>query len=73
MKQQELTLYQVIAILSQIENKDKVFRRVGDNKFKIFKNSYGNLMYKIENSTNDSIRPLPIFNYMQDKWVVIDG
>ena len=35
----ELTLYQVIAILSQIENKDKVFSRVGDNKFKISKGS----------------------------------
>ena len=55
-----------------IENKDKVFSRVGDNKFKIFKDSYGYLKYKIENSTNDSIRPLPIFNYMQDKWVMIN-
>ena len=72
MKQQELTLYQVIAILSQIENKDKVFSRVGDNKFKIFKGSYGDLIYKIENSTNKSTRPLPIFNYMQDKWVMIN-
>ena len=72
MKQQELTLYQVIAILSQIENKDKIFSRVGDEDFKIFKSSYGNLIYKIDNSTNDSIRPLPIFNYMQDKWVIIN-
>ena len=72
MKQQELTLYQVIAILSQIENKDKVFSRVGDNKFKIFKSPYGNLVCQIENSTNNSIRPLPIFNYMQDKWVMIN-
>ena len=72
MKQQELTLYQVIAILSQIENKDKQFYRVGDKDFKIFKGSYGDLMYKIENSNNNSIRPLPIFNYMQDKWVIIN-
>ena len=63
MKKQELTLYQVIAILSQIENKDKVFSRVGDKDFKIFKGSWGDLKYKIENSTNDSIRHLPIFNY----------
>ena len=68
----ELTLYQVIAILNKLETKDKVFSRVGDKEFKIFKNSYGNLMYKIDNSTNDSIRPLPIFNYMQDKWVMIN-
>ena len=68
----ELTLYQVITILSQIENKDKVFSRVGDNKFKISKGSYGDLMYKIDNSTNNATRPLPIFNYMQDKWVMIN-
>ena len=68
----ELTLFQVIAILSQIENKDKQFYRVGDKDFKIFKGSYGDLIYKIENSTNNSIRPLPIFNYMQDKWVMIN-
>ena len=72
MKQQELTLYQVIAILNKLETKDKVFSRVGDENFKIFKDSYGNLMYKIENSTNDLIRPLPIFNYMQDKWVMLN-
>ena len=68
----ELTLYQVIAILNKLETKDKVFSRVGDKNFKIFKSSYGNLIYKIDNSTNSSIRPLPIFNYMQDKWVMIN-
>ena len=72
MKQQELTLYQVIAILNQLETKDKKFYRVGDKDFKIFKGSYGDIMYKIENSTNNSIRPLPIFNYMQDKWIMCD-
>ena len=29
MKQQELTLYQVIAILNKLETKDKKFYRVG--------------------------------------------
>ena len=72
MEQQELTLYQVIAILNKLETKDKKFYRVGDKTFKIFKGSYGNLMYKIENSTNSPIRPLPIFNYMQDKCVMIN-
>ena len=61
-----------IFIIYKLETKDKVFSRVGDKDFKIFKGSYGNLMYKIDNSTNDSIRPLPIFNYMQDKWVMIN-
>ena len=72
MKQQELTLYQVIAILNKLETKDKQCYRVGDNKFKIFKGSYGDLMYKIENSTNNTTRSLPIFNYMQDKWVMVN-
>ena len=72
MKQQELTLYQVIAILNQLETKDKKFYRVGDKDFKILRGSYGDIMYKIENSTNNSIRPLPIFNYMQDKWIMCD-
>ena len=64
----ELTLYQVIAILNQLETKDKQFYRVGDKDFKIFKGSYGDLMMAI----NGLIRPLPIFNYMQDKWIMCD-
>ena len=68
----ELTLYQVIAILNKLETKDKKFYRVGDKDFKIFKSSYGNLIYKIDNSTNSPIRPLPIFNYLQDKWVMVN-
>ena len=66
----ELTLYQVIAILNKLEAKDKQFYRVGDKDFKIFKGSWGDLMYKIENSTNNTTRPLPIFNYINDRWVL---
>ena len=68
MNKQELTLYQVIAILNNIETKDKQFYRVGDKDFKIFKGSYGDLMMTI----NGLIRPLPIFNYIQDKWIMCD-
>ena len=68
----ELTLYQVIAILNKLETKDRQFYRVGDKAFKIFKSPYGNLVCQIENSTNNSIRPLPIFKYMQDKWLMIN-
>lgn len=64
----ELTLYQVIAILNKLETKDKVFYRVGDKDFKILRGSYGDIMMTI----NGLIRPLPIFNYMQDKWVMIN-
>ena len=66
MKQQELTLYQVIAILSQIENKDKVFSRVGDNKFKIVRGHFGDILMKIGNES----RVFPLFNYINDRWVM---
>ena len=64
----ELTLYQVIAILNQLETKDKKFYRVGDKDFKILRGSYGGIMMTI----NGLIKPLPIFNYMQDKWIMCD-
>ena len=63
-----LTLYQVIAILNKLETKDKQFYRVGDKDFKILRGSYGDIMMTI----NGLIRPLPIFNYMHDKWVMIN-
>ena len=68
----ELTLYQVIAILNKLEAKDKQFYRVGDKDFKILRGSYGDVMYKIDSFDNKVIRPLPIFNYLQDKWVMIN-
>ena len=68
MNKQELTLYQVIAILNQLETKDKQFYRVGDKDFKILRGSYGDIMMTI----NGLIRPLPIFNYIQDKWIMCD-
>ena len=64
----ELTLYQVIAKLNQLETKDKKFYRVGDKDFKILRGSYGDIMMTI----NGLIRPLPIFNYIQDKWIMCD-
>lgn len=60
------TMYQVIAFLNKLENKDRVFSRVNDNKFKLFKGSYGDLMYEL----NNIIRPLPIFLYLQDEWIL---
>lgn len=58
------TIYQVIEYLNNIENRNKSFSRVGDHKFKIFKGSYGDLMMEL----GDIVRPLPIFNYIQDRW-----
>lgn len=64
----KLTIYQVISYLNKLENRDKRFKRVGDEKFKLFKGSYGDLMYEL----NDIVRPLPIFLYMQDEWELIE-
>ena len=66
MKQQELTLYQVIEILSQIENKDKVFSRVGDEDFKLVRGHFGDILMKIGNES----RVFPLFNYINDRWVL---
>ena len=59
-----LNLLEVIEILNR--NNDLIFKRINDEKFKIFKGSYGDLMLKL----GDIIRPLPLFNYMQDLWIL---
>ena len=55
-----LNLLEVIEILNR--NNDLIFKRINDEKFKIFKGNYGDLMLKL----GDIIRPLPLFNYRQD-------
>lgn len=42
------------------------FNRVNDIDFTIFKGSYGDCMYEI----GKIIRPFPVFNYIQDLWVL---
>lgn len=64
----KFTIYQVIAFLNKLENKERKFKRVGDEKFTIFKGSYNDLMMQL----GDIIRPIPIFNYIQDRWELID-
>lgn len=59
-----LNLLEVIEILNR--NNDLIFKRINDENFKIFKGSYGDLMLKL----GDIIRPLPLFNYMQDLWIL---
>ena len=59
-----LNLLEVIEILNR--NNDLIFKRINDEKFKIFKGNYGDLMLKL----GDIIRPLPLFNYMQDLWTL---
>ena len=59
-----LNLLEVIEILNR--NNDLIFKRINDEKFKIFKGNYGDLMLKL----GDIIRPLPVFNYMQDLWIL---
>lgn len=64
----ELTIYQVLAVLNTVQGKNKKFKRVNDENFKIFRNEYGELMYEIDGSK----RNLQIFNYMQDRWILED-
>ena len=59
-----LNLLEVIEILNG--NNNLIFKRINDENFKIFKGSYGDLMLKL----GDIIRPLPLFNYMQDLWIL---
>ena len=59
-----LNLLEVIEISNS--NNNLIFKRINDEKFKIFKGSYGDLMLKL----GDIIRPLPVFNYMQDLWIL---
>lgn len=62
----KFTLYQVIAYLNKFENKDRRFKRVNDEKFIIFRGSYNDCMMQL----NDIVRPLPIFNYLVDEWIL---
>ena len=62
--EKSLNLLEVIEILNR--NNDLIFKRINDEKFKIFKGNYGDLMLKL----GDIIRPLPVFNYMQDLWIL---
>ena len=59
-----LNLLEVIEILNS--NNNLIFKRINDENFKIFKGSYGDLMLKL----GDIIRPLPVFNYMQELWIL---
>jgi hypothetical protein len=62
----KFTMYQVISFLNKIENSDRKFKRVNDEKFKLFKGIYGDLMIEL----NETYRPCPIFLYMQDEWIL---
>jgi hypothetical protein len=64
----EFTIYQMISFLNQIQNKDRTFKRKNDDKFIVFRGNMGDLMYEL----NQFIKPLPIFNYTQDKWILIE-
>ena len=64
----KFTMYQMIAYLNRIENKDRKFRRVNDIQFIVFRGNMGDLMYELDKF----IKPLPIFNYMVDEWELIE-
>lgn len=59
-------LHEVIEIMNK-EPKVR-FKRVGDEKFIIERGSYGDIMLKLDNI----VRPLPIFLYIHDLWIMED-
>lgn len=55
-------------LMEMSKNRNMVFKRVGDERFKIFSSQYGVLMMGI-----DDIRmEIPILNYMQELWIRIE-
>lgn len=55
-------------LMEMSKNRNMVFKRVGDERFKIFSSQYGVLMMEI-----DDIRmEIPILNYMQELWIRIE-
>jgi len=64
----EYTIFEAIEYLSRLENKNKIFKRVNDDNFIIFKGVYGDCMSQV----GEIIRVLPLFNYIQDKWTLIE-
>ena len=64
----EFTIYQMISFLNKIENKNRKFKRVGDEKFIVFRGVYNDLLIQV----GEIIRIFPIFNYTQDKWILIE-
>jgi hypothetical protein len=65
----EYTIYEMISFLNQIKNKDRKFKRKNDDDFIVFRGSYNDLMIQVD----EIIRVFPIFNYTQDKWILIEG
>jgi hypothetical protein len=64
----EMTTIEAIDFLSKLENKNKIFKRVNDNNFIIFKGVYGDCMMQV----SENIRVFPLFNYIQDRWILIE-
>lgn len=64
----QYTTEEVIAEL--YKDKSKIFKRVNDENFIIYRGNYGDIMMKIKDII---IKPLPIFNYYQDLWIEIKG
>ena len=64
----QYTTEEVIAEL--YKDKSKIFKRVNDENFIIYRGNYGDIMMKIKDVI---IKPLPIFNYYQDLWIEKKG
>ena len=71
MEEEKYNLIQVIGMLKTHPNMK--FRRVGDMKFVVERGRLGDIMFSIEAKSEEFCvrdRILPIFNYLQDYFVI---
>ena len=69
--EQKYSLIQVIGMLKVHPN--LVFSRINDFRFKIYSGKMGDLLFRIDAESKEfriKDRVLPIFNYMQDYFVI---
>ena len=67
----QYNLLQVIEFLNKIENKDRVFYRLNDEKFIVKRGHYGDILREL--SAIEITKPMPIFLYMQDLFILKEG
>ena len=69
--EQKYNLIQVIGMLKL--HPKLVFSRVNDNRFIVYRGNRGDLLFRIDAESKEfriKDRVLPIFNYMQDYFVI---
>ena len=71
MEEQKYNLIQVIGMLKLHPN--LIFSRVNDSRFLVYRGNRGDIMFSINAKSEEfrvKDRVLPIFNYMQDYFII---